>query len=116
MRDFDELWDIWVDQYFLWVFPIILLAIAILPLPYWCYFFIRLFVCLPAIGYCFIYRDEKNWIATILFGAIAVLYNPIVPVHLFKELWVLINITTAVVFLYYGHKAMRDSQDSTNNP
>jgi len=36
-----------------------------------------------------------------VFGALAVLYNPIIPVHLYeKEIWMIVNLVTAAVFFF----------------
>ena len=43
------------------------------------------------------YNAEKNlWIW--LMGAIAVLFNPIFPIHLARETWLVIDVIVAVVF------------------
>ncbi|GEM_PF-4913476 len=44
----------------------------------------------------YIYKKE-NWIW--LFGFIAILFNPFFPVHLGREIWQIVNVITAIIFL-----------------
>ena len=38
-----------------------------------------------------------------IFGFLAILYNPIIPVHLYeKEIWMVVNIVTSIIFLFKG--------------
>ena len=41
--------------------------------------------------------NKKFWVFSM--GIIALLFNPIVPVHLDKETWVIIDIVVAIIFL-----------------
>lgn len=41
----------------------------------------------------------SGWV--VAFGGIAFLYNPLMPIHLTREIWSAINVATAAVFL--GH-------------
>lgn len=91
-----------------WLAPAIALAIAVLPLPYGYYMGLRWFVTGTAIFLAWKeYELNQNTANsyTWIFGAIALLYNPIFPVHLFKLLWVILNIGTAAIFL--GHYRLR---------
>lgn len=45
------------------------------------------------------YQEKKSWnAASLIFSAVAVLYNPINTIHLFKEAWIVLNIVTAILF------------------
>jgi len=76
----------------------IMLLVAVAPLPYGYYQLLRWFTCAVA---AFIvvksYQWKKTW-AVWLFGAIAVLFNPIFPIHLTKEIWQPIDVVSAVLF------------------
>lgn len=76
---------------------LLLLAIANLPIGY--YTFLRIIVTIGAIV-VIIGEFEKGlsiWI--ILFGIIAILFNPIIPVYLYnKAIWIPIDIATAIIF------------------
>lgn len=77
-----------------WWIPLGVLSVALLQLPYWYYLFVRLIVC----GACiFLTRAEveahrTRWAWTL--GAVAFLYNPLIKVHLDRELWWIINLAT----------------------
>jgi Ca2+/Na+ antiporter len=91
----------------LWLAPILLLLIALLPLPYAYYQLMRWVICGCAAYIAYQYHQEKKgWDnkAVIVFAAVAVLYNPINTVHLFKEAWMVINVLTVAVFVYGWRK------------
>ena len=101
----------------LWIAPIALLAVALLPLPGAYYTFLRLSVCAASLFLAyqhFIHEDAiDKWV--ILLGAVAILYNPLVPIYLTREIWTVLNLTTAALFALHlrsvkGH--LRDSSDS----
>ena len=83
--------------------PAALLIIApILSFPYGFYTLLRLIVSTTA-GFI-IYHSYKgaggvNEIS-IIFALILILYNPIIPVHLSREIWMPINFITSVVYFY----------------
>lgn len=87
-----------------WFAPVIALAIAVLPLPYGYYVVLRWFISGVALLLAWkeweIGQNEFSYYIWI-FGAITILYNPIIPIHLFKMLWVFINIGTAAIFLLH---------------
>lgn len=92
----------------LWWGPAIALVIAVLPLPYGYYMALRLAVCAAAAFIAWkeyeLNGKEANSY-TWIFGIVAVLYNPFLPVHLFKLLWVVLNLGTAATFI--GHYQLR---------
>ena len=76
------------------------LAIALLPLPYGYYMLLRVVMC----G-LFSYLAYLSWRSggqesTWLFGFFAAIYNPFVPLHLGREVWVLVNIATIGLLAY----------------
>jgi len=74
-----------------------MLFLAIADLPYGYYQLLRWVVCGVAVYIAYkAYRWGKPW-ATWVFGFIAVLFNPILPVHLTREIWRPINITCAIL-------------------
>ena len=87
----------------LWTAPAVLLVIAVLPLPYAYYTFLRLFVC-AASAYLayqhFVHEDSVDrWV--VLLVAIALLYNPFIPIYLTREIWILANLITATTFVLH---------------
>lgn len=84
----------------------ILLLIALFDMPSFYYTLLRIIV--TGVSGFIIYRnppyDNKPFLL-ILFGIIAILFNPLIPVYLTKEIWRPINIMTAACFLsYFVHK------------
>ncbi len=100
------------DNKLLRLVPIALLLIALLSLPYYYYQLMRWCICGCAAylayqhykekggGFRRVTRSEANAIRfTIIFIVIAIVYNPIAPIHLSREEWVVINIITMFIFL-----------------
>lgn len=88
-------------------FPLIicvLLLFATAPLPYGYYQFLRIAVTIW--GLISVYKAIKHEqsakahsIALLLSGAIAILYNPVLPIHLDKATWTIINLLTIPAIL-----------------
>ncbi|NQT97178.1 MAG: hypothetical protein HQ562_05490 [Candidatus Marinimicrobia bacterium] len=75
-----------------------LLLIALLDLPYGYYTLLRIIICILA-GYTayVAYESEKiPWVW--IFGLIAILFNPVIPIYLDRETWAVIDIIVALVF------------------
>ena len=86
-----------------WFAPIIVLAIGILPMPIGYYTLSRLVVCAAALYFAHNFYKKKDNTNLWIFGFIAVLYNPIIPVYLYeKAIWTVINLIT--IFLFYKNK------------
>ena len=82
-----------------WIAPITAMAIGILPMPYGYYSLSRLVVCGCAIYFSIASKNKNEDVFVWIFGALAVLYNPIIPVHLYeKEIWMIVNFITAIIF------------------
>ena len=78
----------------------VMLFIAIGRWPYGYYRLMRFAVC--AAGVCvavMAYNWQKIW-ATWLFGIIAVLFNPLIRIHLTREIWQPIDLICALLFVY----------------
>jgi len=82
-------------------------AIGLLPLSYGYFVLLRFVLCLTA-GYGFVRALNSNsepwkWV----YGSVAILYNPVLPVHLReKTLWIGVNLVTLAV-LWYGRYSLR---------
>ena len=76
----------------------VMLLIAIFPLPYGYYTLLRWVVCLSAIFSAWVANElkKKSWL--LLMTVIALLFNPIAPVHLDKGTWVIIDLIVAILF------------------
>ena len=85
------------------LFPGALLIIApLISFPYGFYIFLRIIVTATAAYIIFdTYKNFKGINETIIiFSIVAILYNPIIPIHLgTKGLWIVVNIITVYVFV-----------------
>lgn len=77
----------------------IMLILALVSWPYGYYQLLRFVVCGISVYVAFIaYNWHKIWAAW-LFGFVAVLFNPFVPIHLPRETWQPIDVICAVLFV-----------------
>ena len=86
-----------------WLLPAGLLLAALLPWPYGYYNFLRITVCAVTawLAYTQWRHDDalSGWVVAL--GTTSVLYNPIVPINLTRELWSVLNLASAVILV--GH-------------
>ncbi len=80
------------------IISVIILFLAIFPMPYGYYTLLRLVVCGTAIYIVYnakkINRQSWMWVM----GIIALLFNPLIPIYLNKGVWVIIDIIVAITF------------------
>ena len=76
------------------------LLIALFELPYGYYVLLRLWTCPLAIAaaYACFCTQKFKWL-TIPFGIIALMFNPLIPVHFEREVWQVIDFIVAAMFL-----------------
>jgi len=79
--------------------PAALLFVALLPLPYGYYQFLRIAITVASgfVAYSAFSNSNQGW--AIGFGAICILFNPFIPIHLSKSMWAPIDVVVALVFL-----------------
>ena len=85
------------------IVPAILLILApLISFPYGFYMFLRLIVTITSIIIVIYNIKAAGGVneTTILFGLIAILYNPIIPVNLTREIWMPINFVTSGIYIY----------------
>ena len=91
-----------------WIAPIIVMAVGILPMPYGYYNISRWVVCGSAIFFSHRLHRNHDTVFAWLFAGLAILYNPIFPIHLYdKEIWIVVNALTAIVF-FIKRRALDD--------
>lgn len=79
--------------------------------PYGYYRFLRWVVCIAAVVMAFgAYARRMLW-AVWLLGFIALLFNPLAPVHLTRDVWRPIDVATAVVLFLLGGLIKGESKD-----
>ncbi len=87
---------------FFWIPAILLILAPIFSFPYGFYTFLRLLISISAAFIIFFnYKNAKviNEIS-ILFILIFILYNPLIPVYLTREIWLPINFITSGIYIY----------------
>lgn len=77
-----------------------MLILAIPPLwPYGYYVLLRIVVCGTAAYVIYVGYNVGLRTLPVILGIIALLFNPLIPIYLKKEIWVVIDIIVAIVFL-----------------
>lgn len=86
--------------WFVWLIPAVLLLIAIARLPYGYYTFLRVVVCAVALLIAYTGWESRTsaQVWAVLFVLIAILFNPIFPVHLNRAAWFYLDIAAAAFF------------------
>jgi hypothetical protein len=94
----------------LWLVPAAMLLLGLFPLPYGYYTFLRIVVCTSAAILCYaIFADENNLTSwSITFGLIAVLFNPIIPIHLKRDFWYFIDIGCSAIYVIHWFRAKQN--------
>ncbi len=77
---------------------IIMLLLAIPPIwPYGYYTLLRLVVCGTSAFIAYTAHTLNKQVLTYTLGFIALLFNPLIPIHLDKELWSVIDLIAAII-------------------
>lgn len=94
----------------LWAAPALMLTIALAPLPYGYYTILRLVVSASAGVLAYnAYREAGRSLTpwTIALASAALIFNPILPVHLTRTTWAPINLAFAALFVAHWITARR---------
>ncbi len=83
----------------LWLAPIGMLIFAMFPFPYGYYKLLRVLVFTSSMIF-FLCESDRNPLSkwSVMFLIISIIYNPFFPIHSQKEVWIIINIITAIIF------------------
>lgn len=99
-----------------WLIPIVLIAlffISIFDLPYGFYTFLRIAVCILSlifVFFCYTYDCRIEFLIPSVL--VAILWNPILPVYLDKETWVIFDVIAIVVegiLAIFSYKLWKES-------
>jgi hypothetical protein len=86
--------------WWLWLIPIALLFIATARMSYGYYTFTRIVVCGFAAFFAFVAWEDgpvsRLWSA--IFGLLAVLFNPLIPIYLSRGIWFYFDLLAAALF------------------
>jgi hypothetical protein len=80
-----------------------MLALGAAPLPYGYYTFLRLVACATFVFAAYVLFTKKAKALPFVFAALAVLFNPIIKVHLPKEVWAGVDVVCAVFLAATAH-------------
>jgi hypothetical protein len=84
--------------WWLWLIPVALLLLAAGRMPYGYYTFTRIVVCGFGAFIAVIGWDRSSLrVWSVLFGLLAILFNPIVPIHLSRGTWPYLDIGAAII-------------------
>ena len=86
----------------------VLSLIALLPMPYGYYTLLR--ICVSICGGLTAYIDfnaGRKGVWVWLCIAVAIIFNPIVPVHLAREIWSVLNILVAGLFSFLAYMVFK---------
>lgn len=84
-----------------------MLLVALVDNPYGYYQILRWVVMLFAGYVTFLSYENKHKIWLWIFAVIAILFNPIAPIHLSRELWSIIDLIVAGVFVIYMFRILK---------
>ena len=90
-----------------------LLFIGAASLPYGYYMLLRIAACGFFIWAAVITYEKKSQYLPWIFGLLALLFNPIIKIHLPKELWVIIDICSAIFVLAAKSKLQEPESEIT---
>jgi hypothetical protein len=86
--------------WWLWLVPIVLLSLATARMPYGYYTFIRVVVCGFAGFLAYVSWEGDRPVTqfwSVIFGLVAILFNPIIPIYLSRATWAYFDIGTAML-------------------
>ncbi|HZH08937.1 MAG TPA: DUF6804 family protein [Microvirga sp.] len=88
---------------FVWIIPALLLCIALAKLPYGYYTFLRIVTCGAAgfLAWREFQEAQKLTLWGLALGASAIIFNPIIPLHLARSIWMYLNLGVAALLV--GH-------------
>ena len=81
---------------------IILIAAIIPSWPYNYYVFLRWAIFISAIITAYGFYNSKLTGWTLVFGAVAILFNPIIPVYLTRQIWTPIDLVAGILYFIAG--------------
>ena len=92
----------------IWGIPVVILILALLPMPSGFYFLVRIVVSASCIYFLIKYMEVKNETMILIFVILTIIYNPFIPVYLYnKGLWFVINLFTIAV-IYNSKDILED--------
>jgi len=91
-----------IKNWYLFI-PTILLLIAIGDLDYGYYQILRVVITISAIFFAFNLKDLNN-VGFLSMIIIAILFNPLLPIYLIKDVWTILDLICASIFIFFSFK------------
>lgn len=90
----------------------ILLFVAVAPMPYGFYTFVKMVVCGCAGVICYqLWSKEYRGIWLWVWGMVAIFFNPIASIHMTKEIWMIVDGVAGCLFGYATWMTYRKPPD-----
>lgn len=87
-----------------------MLILAILPIwPYGYFQFLRWVVSIASVYSAYVAYESKNKTWVFIMGAITILFNPISPIYLQKETWVILDLIASILMFISINKIKKQS-------
>ena len=103
--------------YYLYIFCAFALILAIFNLPGYYYKILRILISIGAIGAIWELAKLKITYLILIFSLITVLFNPFIPIYLYKKLiWIPIDIITALLFLVLCFLPLEKKEKTKSSP
>ena len=83
------------------------------PLPYGYYTLLRLVATGVLVWAAFVSYERRSEVLPWIFGILAILFNPIIKIHLPKEAWMAIDIGTGILLLATKSRIQEHKHDHT---
>jgi hypothetical protein len=77
----------------------LLLAAGAAPLPYGYYSFLRIAACGVFAYAAYVGITRKLAVLPYLYGVLAILFNPLIKIHMTKEIWAVVDLGAALLLL-----------------
>ena len=83
---------------------IVMLLLAILPLPYGYYILLKLVVCFTALFLAWFSYKRKRIRWMWVMGFLALIFNPVIPLYFGREFWIFVDLITVLIFVIFLKK------------
>lgn len=90
-----------------------MLFLGAAPLPYGYYMLLRIVATVVFVWAAIVAHEKNDTVLPWVFGVCAILFNPIIKIHLHKELWSAIDIGAGILLLAVQSKIKVSANEST---
>lgn len=89
----------------------LLLFIAVAPMPYGYYTFVKIVICGGAGFICYrLFKGHNKTFWPWAWGTVAILFNPFIPILIIKEIWMFIDAATGILFLIAAYQSYKSKE------